>query len=306
MPDNLAALCKLGKDATKLGINLSGADQKEVKLALDTLNMAYDIKVAQPEDYKANAAGAARVAATGLSLVLKKYGVDTSKFDAALSTYDDFLTVYAYGAAFTGKTVLDASVSVSTCVAAWGGANVAHVAIKGIRAIDPKLGTDPHTEAIESSVFTKLGGGAAGGATVGAGIGAFGGPVGAAAGAALGGAAGSVAGLIAFAVTGAPPPAGGCFFYVEAGEVDVKVHVWGPGGGLFGADYTKHAEFAIKPGTHFIEKCDPRDIQLVVNGKWYDLKNVIRTYKFVIIDNSGAVQVTMSDNRGDKGAKRFL
>lgn len=304
MSDNLAALCKLGKDATKGAIKLSVADDKGAKLALDTLNMAYDIKVAQPEAYRAKAAGAARLAATGLSLVLKKYGVDTSKFDAALSTYDTFLTMYAYGAAFTGKTVLDASTTVSTCVAAWGGANVAHVAIKGIRAIDPKLGTNPHTEAIENVVFSKLGGGAANGASYGAAIGMLGGPAGAAAGAALGGVAGSVVGLISFAVTGAPPPPGGCFFYVEAGEVDVNLHIWGPGGG--GGKFCKHTEFAIKPGTHFIEKCDQRDIQLVVNGKLYELKNVIRNYKFVVIDNTGAVQVTRSDNRGDSGSKLFL
>ena len=86
-----------------------------------------------------------------------------------------------------------------------------------------------------------------------------------------------------------PPPPGGCYLYVAAGNVDVKVKVWGPGAGVFGADYHLHNEFKISPGSFHHENSHPRNIQLIVNGKWYEIKDVLRTYKSVSIDNEGFV-----------------
>jgi len=84
----------------------------------------------------------------------------------------------------------------------------------------------------------------------------------------------------------------GCVFNVEAGDVDVTLHVWGPGGAPFGWGYYKHNEFKITPGTQYTETETPRNIQLVVNGKWYELKEVNYKYKYISIDKGGAVQIT--------------
>ena len=298
MADNLAKLLMCGTSSLDLANKLSGSDDKDAKLALGVVSKAYNIKIASPGTYKKEASGAASLAAKSLSFILKKYGVDTTQLDGMISSYDDFLTVYSYGSAFTGSTVLSAS----TCVAAWGGANVAHILVKGIRALDPNLGTDAQTEATENAVFKKLGGGAAAGAAGGALIGAVGGPVGAAIGAALGGAGGSVAGAVSFAVEGSPPPPGGCYFHVEAGKVDVKVKVWGPGAGFFGADYYLHTEFKISPGTFHHENSHPRNIQLIVNGKCYEIKDVLKNYTFVSIDNAGFVRGTATNG----GRQSFL
>jgi len=284
--DNLVSMLKFGHQSRKCTANFIESDLKEFDLSLDILQKAYDVKTARPETYKGQAAGVASLAAKCLSAVLKKNGIDTAELDGMIEIYDDFLTVHSFVMAFAGSTVASAA----TCAAAWGGANVAQVAVKGLRGLDPNLQTDAATQEIENAAFSKIGGGAAVCAAGGLAAGAVAGPVGAAVGAALGGAAGSVMGAISFATQGPPPPADGCIFYVEDGKVDVKVIVWGPGGGMLGYDYKKHNEFKIKPGSHFIEKCDKRNIQLVVNGKWHDLKDVIRTYKAIGIADDGSVQ----------------
>ena len=87
-----------------------------------------------------------------------------------------------------------------------------------------------------------------------------------------------------------------CVFNVEAGDVDVTLHVWGPGAGLFGLGYYKHNEFKIAPGTQYILTDESRNVQLVVNGKWYELKAVTYNYKYIVVHCTCS---TMLTNHGE-------
>lgn len=201
MPDNLEDMIKIAKAARDYMKQFEGKKDeqtKEVETAIGVMEKSRELASADPGEYKKKGAACAAAAAKHVLAVLKNRGGREwkgfcDKLEASINVYDNYMTVHDYGMAVLG---LDAA---AACAAGWQGANVAHVGVKMVRALDPNHNPPQEAVARTDNAFKDIGGGAAGGATLGAAIGVCGGPPGAAIGAALGGAVGSIIGAIKFA-----------------------------------------------------------------------------------------------------------
>ena len=73
---------------------------------------------------------------------------------------------------------------------------------------------------------------------------------------------------------------------------NAQLVIWGPGSSLTGG-YTEHATVQLKRGDKFLEKHEPRNIQVVVDGKAVeDFKDVVKNVELVHIKKNGDRAVT--------------